>query len=497
MLESYLKGTVMKNLAEKRFILLSVLIVTVACGVAFAEEDASQPGEGEVLTSLESRMQKRISVDFRSTPIDDVLRLMAEQADVDIVKSPKVVGEVTTRLTDVPLSEALNNILAAHGYGYVATKNMIRIAPMSELTERAEVLTSRIYRITYADVEEVETALRKFISNRGSISANVGTSNIIVTDTESKIKAIDTFIAEIDRMTPQILVEARIYDVTCTDRLDLGVEWYFGRNTTYDSTGGVSDAGPNPTLSDQTDPFLTSVFDGTIGKTNQMSGLFRMGWLNPAIDIDVLIKAQKQIINAKLLANPRVLVLDNEKAEIKIIREIPYQEITESSAGGSIGTTAFREVGVSLIVTPHVTRDEMVRLHVMPEFSIDAGDVTVGTGSTSFPQPQVDRRVAESTLLLQNGQTMVLGGLRKKEINTQQNKVPLLGDLPILENIFKSEAEETIFSELVVFVTPIIVEKGPLSESEQKVYEETEFGGPCPVTSLGESDSLCLSQGNK
>lgn len=482
----------MRSVGLKRWRKLAIAVVfTGLCVAVLGDEQPKQSyADQEVLSTLEQRMQKRISVNFRATPIDDVIRVMAEQADVDIVKSPKVVGEVTTTLTDVPLSEALTNILAAQGYGYVTTKNLIRIAPMSEINERDEIMVSRIYRITYADVKEVEEALTKFISKRGSISSNPGTSNIIVTDVESKIKAIDTFIAEIDRITPQVLVEARIYDITCTDRLDLGVEWNAGRNTTYDK--GVDDAGPNPTITTRTDPFMTGVFDGTIGKTNQMESLLRVGWLNPAIDVDILLKAQKQILSAKLLANPRVLVLDNEQAQIKIIREIPYQEITETSGGGSIGTTSFREVGVALIVTPHVTRDNMVRLHVYPEFSVDAGDVTVGTGSTSFPQPQVDRRAAESTLLLQSGETMVLGGLRKKEISAQENKIPLLGDIPIIGFAFRSKAEESIFSEMVVFITPWIMERPQLSEQERKVYEHTEFDLPRAAIADGEKGGECV-----
>jgi type IV pilus assembly protein PilQ len=483
----------MKNVALNAWHKAAVIIVIAGfCGAVWADDQPkNSSGDNEVLSSLEQRMQKRISVNFRSTPIDDVIRVMAEQADVDIVKSPKVVGEVTTTLTDVPLGEALTNILAAQGYGYVTSKNLIRVEPLSEITDREEPLVSRIYRITYADVTEVEQALTKFISKRGSISCNAGTSNIIVTDTESKIKAMDTFIAEIDRITPQVLVEARIYDITCTDRLDLGVEWNVGRNTVYPSTG-VADAGPNPS-SGRTDPFISGVFDGTIGKTNSMDGLLRVGWLNPSIDIDLLIKAQKQIVTAKLLANPRVLVLDNKEAQIKIIREIPYQEITETSNGGSIGTTSFRDVGVTLVVTPHVTRDDMVRLKVAPEFSVDAGDVTVGTGTTSFPQPQIDRRTAESTLLLKSGETMVLGGLRKKEISAQDNKIPLLGDIPLIGFAFKSKAEESIFSEMVVFITPQIVRQPGLKDEEKKVYEHTEFEAPCATMSDGEIGGECIN----
>jgi type IV pilus assembly protein PilQ len=481
----------MKSVVLKAWLMIFFVMPAIICFAADGVEEPQSQMNPEVMSTLEQRMQKRISVNFRGTPIDDVIRVMAAQADVDIVKSPKVVGEVTTTLTDVPLSEALANILAAHGYGYVTSKNMIRVAPLSELNDQEEKLESRIYRITYADVGEVEKALAKFISKRGSISSNQGTSNIIVSDIESRVKAMDSFVAEIDRITPQVLVEARIYDVTCKDRLDLGVEWHAGTDTTYGGAG-IGDGGVNPS-GENIDPFMGGLFDGTINKVESSTSLIRFGWLNPSVDIDVLIKAQKEIINAKLLANPRVLVLDNENATIKIVTEIPYQEITETSGGGSIGTTSFREVGVSLQVVPHVTRDGMVRMYVYPEFSLQAGEVDLGTAAITFSQPVVDRRMAESTLLLMNGQTMVLGGLRKKEVNTQTSKVPLLGDIPVIDNLFKFKAEETVLSELIVFVTPWIVEQPKMSEEEKNAFGHTEFGPPCTDMAIGETNGECMN----
>jgi type IV pilus assembly protein PilQ len=446
-------------------LLLTMLLVSGA-----AEQD--QP-KTEVLTSLEQRMQKKISVDFRDTPIDDVLRIMADQADVDIVKSPKVIGTVTTTLTDVPLEEALNNILAAHGFAYVAGENMIRVAPAAEIAEKNEMLVSRIYRITYASVQEVEKALQKFISNRGSLSSSPATSNIIVTDSESKIKAIDTFIAEIDRITPQILVEARIYDITSKERLDLGVEWEAGRNTSFSSVTGKADGGPR-------NPFFMSGFEGATTNTETAMGAIRFGFLNSSIDIDVMLTAQEEHIQAKLLANPRILVLDNERAVIKIISEIPYQEISESSGGGQVSSTEFREVGVELEVTPHLTRDDVIRLQLKPKFSVKAQDVTLGTTNNTFPVPVIDRREADTSLLVQDGQTIVLGGLRKKDISIQHNKVPLLGDIPILGALFKFEGEDAVNSELMVFVTPHIVRQPRLTEDERLKYEVTNFEGPQP-----------------
>ncbi|GAI39941.1 unnamed protein product [marine sediment metagenome] len=172
------KGSIMRSsMKSKALKLLMVLaFVMVACAITVAENANEDLEKKEVLTALERRMLKKISIDFRNTPIDDVIRVMAEQADVDIVKSPKVIGNVTATLTGVPLEEALDNILASHGYGYVTGRNMIRIAPAEDITEKAERLTNKIYHITYADVAQVEKALEKFISKRGSLSASLATS---------------------------------------------------------------------------------------------------------------------------------------------------------------------------------------------------------------------------------------------------------------------------------------------------------------------------------
>ncbi len=473
-MKSYKKSRVLKFLAV-------LALVMAACAITTAENDNELLGEKkEVLTSLEQRMLKRISIDFRNTPIDDVIRIMAEQADVDIVKSPKVIGNVTATLTDVPLEEALNNILASHGYGYVVDENMIRIAPIEEIAQKAEMLVSRIYRITYTDVKEVEMALKKFVSARGSLSSNPSTSNIIVTDSESKMKAIDKFIEEIDRITPQILIEVRIYDITTQETLDLGVEWQAGRSTVYGGgTSGTTDAqglitglGSNP-ASGLSEPFVTGLFSNPTSETGSSnSGILRLGWFNPSVDIDAVLKAQQEIISAKLLANPRILVLDNETALFDIVREIPYTETT-TTGNTATETVIFKNIGVRLEVTPHVTRGGMLRMHIKPEFG-----VLVSQHATTLV-PTVDTRKLNTIALIKDGHTVVLGGLRKKDVSHQINKIPLLGDLPLAGALFRFEGEDTTVTELVVFITPrIIIEQPVMTEHELRAYEKTEFSGP-------------------
>ncbi len=446
-------------------------VVCFSWAIAAAETGNEDSEEKTGLTDLELRMRKRISIDVNEVPIDTVIRQLAEQADLDIIKSPKVIGNVTVTLTDVPLEEALSNILTVHDCTYVLTENVMRIITSEEMVAKAEPILTKTYEIVYIDAAQVAIALDKFKSPQGSVSSIKGTSHIIVTDTESKIREISALLDKIDRITPQILVEARIYDITSRDKLDLGVQWNAGRrtDTTFDAALGT-----NPT-SGPRNPFLTSGFNNATTKTGTgVTGALRFGWLNTSIDIDMLLRAQQEITEAKLLANPRILVLDNEEATFDIITEHPYVERTVS-AGTVTETVRFKEVGVKLTVTPHVTRDGMLRLHIQPEFGVLVERVTLVTSDV----PVVDTRKVDTIALIRDGQTVVLGGMRKKDVSKEINKIPFLGDIPLLGALFRFEGEDTAVTELIVFITPRIVGQQPvLSLDEQQALEETKISRP-------------------
>ncbi len=499
-----------KCCGSRQFKIFVIAVVILGfCAVSFAKDaakpaqaakvaqpaKAAQPAEEQkVPTAVDQKMLKKISVEFRDTPIDDVIRTIAKQVDLDIVKGPDVTGNVTATLTDIPLNEALTHILSAYGAGYVASENMIRIVPASQLTEETEKTVSKVYRIVYADVTEAEKALTKIVSKRGSISSNPGTSNIMITDTESKIAAIDSYIEEIDRRTAQIVVEARIYDVSNTDALDLGIEWRAGRNTGYGTAASrpvgvgtlATTGGPVSGTLTNNDPFMTGGFSSTTGKATGTTGTLDFGFITKHADIDMLLSAARQKNAAKLLANPRVLVLDNQQATFKAIREIPYQQLQQ---GGyqSYGTTEFKEVGVELRVTPHLAKDGLIRLHIVPVFSVHVDDVDLVLTGTSItmPQPVVDKREADTIALVQNGDTVVIGGLRKEEITQEISKIPLLGDIPIVGALFKFEGEQTINSELIVFITPRLADSLVLTETEAGRLKETELPSPqTPTTKI-------------
>ena len=443
------------------------------------ETDNEDSKEKSDIPDLVQRMKKRIFIDVNELSIGTVIRQLAEQADMDIILSPMVIGNVTVTLTDVPLEEAMNNILAVHGCTYVLTNNVMRIITTEEMVAKVEPILTKTYEIVYIDAEQVAEALDKFKSSQGSVSSIKGTSHIIVTDTESKIREITSLLEKIDRITPQILVEARIYDITSRDKLDIGIQWNAGRrsDTAFDDAIGT-----NPT-SGPRNPFLSSGFENPTTKTGtSVTGGLRWGWLNNSVDIDVLLRAEKEITDAKLLANPRILVLDNETALFDIVTEFPYVERTISE-GSITESVKFKEVGVKLVVTPHVTRDGMIRLRIQPEFGVFVERVTLSTTDV----PVVDTRKVDTIALIKDGQTVVLGGMRKKDVSKQINKIPLLGDLPLIGGLFRFEGEDTAITELIVFITPrIILEQPVLSLDEQLAFDETNFSRPTPASTGAE-----------
>ena len=480
-----------------RLSLLMIGTFVCLCCVPALAGDSNEPpvqtgpsDKQKVLTELERRMQKVVCIDVNEVPIATVVRQLADQVDVDLIMSPKVTGNVTVSLSEVSLEEALRCILDVHGAGYIAGENVIRILSREEMPEISERLVTETFEIIYADVEQVVKALEKFKSAQGSVSCIGGTSHIIVTDTEGKVRDITNLLTKIDRITPQVLVEVRIYDITSKDNLDLGIEWNAGRRTNLDASSNilnddieVEKGGASTYVGSKTDPAVMAGFEGGTNKTAAATvGFMRFGVLNEHLNLDAQLRAEKENINAKLLANPRIMVVDNEQATFDIVTEQPYVEKTITS-GTVTESVKFKPVGVKLVVTPHVARDGIIRMILEPEFSVLVTRVQVSSSDV----PVVDTRKVKTVALVRDGQAVVLGGLRKKETSQQVNKVPLLGDIPVLGHLFRFEGEATVNTELVVFITPRIITEPVLTESEMEALNVTKFGGPKPVPTRAEA----------
>jgi type IV pilus assembly protein PilQ len=488
-----MKSFLMKSRQSSGLVLCTFVclcyVSALAAGGGEPPVQTDPPAKKHVMTDLEKRMQKVVCIDVNNVPIATVIRQLADQANVDLIMSPKVTGNVTVTLRDVSLEEALRGILTVHGADFIPGEKVIRILSREEMPQISERLETKTFEIIYADVDQVVKALEKFKSPQGSVSCVEGTSHIIVTDTESKLREIADLLATIDHITPQVLVEVRIYDITSKDNLDLGVEWNAGRRTNLDTSSNltndditVSKNGADTYLSSLTDPAIIAGFTGGTNKTaDATSGTLRFGILNRHVDIDAQLRAEQENIHAKLLANPRILVLDNEEATFDIVTEEPYVEKTIST-GTVTESVKFKDVGVKLVVTPHVARDGMLRMTIEPEFSVLVQRVTVSSSDV----PVIDTRKVHTTALVKDGQAVVLGGLRKEETSQQVNKVPLLGDIPVLGRLFRFEGEATTNTELVVFITPKIITEPVLTESEREALKVTDFKGPKPLTTRAE-----------
>jgi type II secretory pathway component GspD/PulD (secretin) len=212
-------------------------------------------------------------------------------------------------------------------------------------------------------------------------------------------------------------------------------------------------------------PFVGASFDRIRGGTLSFS------LLNDAVDIELALNILHKQVEAKLLANPRILVLDNETANFEIIREIPYRELLQVAREDPITYTEFKNVGVHLKVTPHIARDGMIRLHIEPEFGVLVGLNVEGA-------PTVDTRRANTVAMIKDGQTIAMSGLRKRETTKDISKVPLLGDIPLVGGLFKSETESVEINELVIFITTMVITEPVLSGTEEKQFDATEFASP-------------------
>lgn len=443
----------------------ALLLVGTLATLPLSAQDPTTDSEPNL---LKKKMQMKVSVDFQEAPIGDVIKALSEQGNVDIIIAPGVEGEVTAKFTDVALDEALENILAVHGYGYLTTKSIIRVLPLAELELQKIRLVSKIYPVAYANISDVAQAVQGMLTTRGQLSIDQTGNNLMVTDVDTRMEMITTFIEKADREVPQILVEARVYDISCEGDQDVGFDWFAGTRTTVDENG-VVDGG-------QVAPFARALFGSSFVQANAGDSSIRLGLLDEDLDLELFFEAVQDKVKAQLLASPTILVLDNEEASIKIVKEIPYQELTQTTGGGNIGTTKFKDVGVELRVTPRVTREKKIRLDINPVFSAQSGTVAVTMPGSSMQtqQPIVDKREAHTQALIPSGKTVVIGGLRKNEIVQQMSKVPVLGDIPLLGALFRHKSDTTINSELVVFITPLIVEDLTLSEDNAKAYARTE-----------------------
>ncbi len=418
----------------------------------------------------------RISLNFQDIEVRAVLQLIADFTELNLVTSDSVTGNITLRLQNVPWDQALDLVLKTRGLDSRQIGSVLMVAPAQEIAERerqqieankqlAELapLRSEFIRVRYAKAVDVVGLFEagsaeggKLISERGSAVVDERTNSIMVTDTADKLAEIRDLIEKVDIPIRQVMIEARIVIVSSNIDEQLGIRWgggYLSANgdrftSVAGNMAGVASLNSQAQNGDSPIQVPTAPFVD-LGVGDASSG-FAVGFTATDLFLTAELSAMEAAGGGEVVSQPKVITGDKQKASIKSGTEIPYQEGAASGAT----TTAFKEAVLKLDVTPNITPDDRILLDLVVNQDSVGDLVPSGNGGLI---PTIDTTELTTQVLVGNGETVVLGGVFRKEELVKTEKVPLLGDIPYLGALFKSTANAQQKTETLIFITPRIL----------------------------------------
>lgn len=433
---------------------------------------------------------QKLSLDFQDIEVRAVLQIIADFTDLNLVASDTVQGRITLRLQNVPWDQALDMVLKNKGLDKRQVGNVLMVAPAAEIAERErqEITTKKqleelaplrteYIRVRYANAKSMFELFRggsggsggtggggqggnqstgSVLSERGQGVVDERTNSIIITDTADRIEAFKRLVEQIDIPIRQVMIEARIVIANTDFQRELGIRWG-GAGYNLNNNRLIEVAGSQSGLDDDGGSSPVNFFTngGTLNLTennmanlavNNPTGSLAIGVLTDSAFLDMELSALETSGYAEIVSQPKVITSDKQLAVIKSGKEIAYQETSPS--GGT--TTGFKEAVLKLEVTPQITPDN----HIVMKLNVSkdaVGEIT----QTGVPSIDVTR--LDTTVLVNNGQTVVLGGVFSQEGTKGEDKVPVLGDIPFLGRLFKRTLDKQTKTELLIFVTPKII----------------------------------------
>jgi type IV pilus assembly protein PilQ len=427
---------------------------------------------------------EKLSLNFQSVEVRAVLQVLADFTGLNIITSDTVTGNVTLRLKDVPWDQALDIILQSKGLDMRKRGNVVWIAPRDELASREKLaLESRQqiadleptrtegFELNYQKAQDVQaflsTGTQRILSKRGSAVVDARTNTIFVQDTPTRLEEVRRLIRQIDVPVRQVMIESRIVEASDTFSRNLGVRLgYHDRSTGWgvpSANSGVrivpgassndtqAHTGQLTTVPTQAD--FTNVNLPAPGIGNP-AGLFSFVLFNTAMTrfLNLELSALQADGKGKIISSPRVITSDKNEAIIEQGTEIPYQQSTSSGAT----SVSFKKATLSLKVKPQITPDDNVIMSLKINKDSVGAFVPTGTGSA----PSIDTKQISTEVLVENGGTVVIGGIYSQEERSTTNKIPVLGDLPYVGFLFKNDLRSDERRELLIFITPRIVKEG-------------------------------------
>ncbi|CCQ10811.1 Type IV pilus biogenesis protein PilQ [Pseudoalteromonas luteoviolacea B = ATCC 29581] len=409
-----------------------------------------------------------ITLNFQDIPIRSVLQIIADTNNFNLVTSDSVSGNITLRLDGVPWDQALDVVLRVKGLDKRSDGAILMVAPSEELAareakelqtqkqvEELEPLYSEYIQLNYAKAEEfadlLKTDINSIISSRGSVSVDKRTNTLLIKDTSRSIESVRRMVETLDVPVKQVVIESRMVTVRDNVQEDLGIRWGFSDQQGSDAIAGTL-AGAN-TLSNGNIPALADRLNVNL-PVNQPAGSIGMhvAKLADGTLIDLELSALEQENKGEIIASPSITTANQKKARIEQGTEIPYVE----SASSGATTVTFKKAVLSLEVTPQITPDNKIILDLLITQDTRGDVVQTPTGSAVA----INTQKIQTQVLVENGQTVVLGGIYQQQIVNAVKKVPLLGDLPYVGTLFRNTSEFNEKKELLIFVTPKILHEG-------------------------------------
>lgn len=469
----------------KKIFLLTVIIFFSFLSFLSAQQNTS---------SDLNKKDKLITLDVKEIDIADVIRMIADQSGLNIITSKNVQGVISINLQNIPVETALESILKVNNCVYVKDDDIIQVYTIAEIKQKEQfapfitrvfspeftkasdlkpLLTSlksalgkleieprtnrivvtdteesiktieqairsmdkkletKIYKINYARPQDLQKSLLSILpATDGDILADERTNSLVVTASPMLLNKIDVLIHNWDKQIPQVLIEAKIMQVTLEKSRMLGVDWQYQNPDAYSVTIGAKDL-PIPSGAS----YLEALKVGVLS----------------ADDFQVTIRALEGLNDANLISSPSIVTLDSQEAKILIGSNEPYEFLYYDKEGHVTGREIkFMEVGIKLAVTPKITEDGFITMNIHPEVS------TPRTG-TALAALAVDTTEATTVMTVKDGNTVVLGGLIKDDKEKKVSKLPFLGDIPLLKYLFRNEYTKNVKKEIVIFITPHII----------------------------------------
>ena len=426
----------------RRAIVLSVVMGLMTTSVYAQQKAAPQTKEAPVT------QEGNVSFDFRDADIQNVFRILSFKSGVNIVAGPEVTGVVTIKLDDVPWQQALEVILETYGYAYEKKGNIISVTTIENLKLRREnatllaeqeALETKIFTLNFGKASEIIESISKMKSERGSINFDERTNTVIITDISSRVGLMAHVIETLDTTTPQVLIEAKIVETNLSDTENLGIDW-----TTKVAGGGAQ--------RETVWPFHRGATENVYAGDVETPSTGTYGTLS-FIEFTAVLELLKSRTDTNILSNPKIVTLDNREATIRVGKEIRVVVGSTTDSSGNVTTTR-RDIDVGIIfkVTPHVNNAGFVTLDVAPEVSEAVTEIVDG-------ETQTVKSTKETTtsVMIRDGDTLVIGGLIKDKVTDLKKKIPFLGDIPVIGLVFRKSEKAIEKTDLIIFITPHII----------------------------------------